>query len=141
MESYSSNQAEQQALAYERQRGDLSRCLAEIWREHIADLHALSPKPPADDTGAAIAVARECFLNMVADAQKWEVDVDGDVDADGHQTITVTYHLVVDGFSFEQLPEALGIRPKYMETMQDAIEREVNKPAKPLTAHQENPND
>ena len=72
--------------------------------------------------------SRECFLNMIADADKWEVEVDGDVDG-----VTVTYRLEVDGFSFEQLPEALGIKVKYMETMEDAIAREVEKPARKLT--------
>lgn len=79
----------------------------------------------AHDEG--VALARDAFLNMIADARRFEEDVDGD-EVNGRTVITCDYHFTVEESSLAELAEALGIRRGIMsmESIGDVILREVN---------------
>lgn len=97
-----------------------------IWGiTHCAEL----PNPDRPDD--PVAVARECFLSMLADAgEEFREDVDGDADGDGRQVITVTYHLESGSSQFEELCEALGIKGPtfYDDSWMVAIQRAIEAP-------------
>lgn len=73
----------------------------------------------------AVALARECFLNMLADAKRFDEDVDGDCDGDGRPQVFVSYHITTDESQFRELVEALGIKIGWSETTMDALTREL----------------
>lgn len=81
----------------------------DIMDEHFARCHA-----------NALAVAKDCLLNMVADARRFDEDIDGD-----ETGMTITYFIETDGGSFGELAEVLGVRSVYGETWGDAILREL----------------
>lgn len=82
-----------------------------------------------EEGGASVELARECFLNMIADATRWEEDVDGDCDGDGRPTMTIDYHLTVGHSQLQELCDVLGIKAKrYDETLKDAIDAAVSAP-------------
>lgn len=68
----------------------------------------------------AVSMARECLLNLIADAHRFDEDVDGD---EGH--ITINYHLTVGHSQLEELAAALGITPQYSESVGDALKRVI----------------
>lgn len=89
----------------------------------------LSPRDIMDEhfqrcRDEAIWGAREAFLNMLADAKRFEEDVDGD-EVNGATVVYVTYHLSTDESQFRELVEALGIRIGWHETTMDAVTREL----------------
>lgn len=76
--------------------------------------------------------AREAFLAMLADAgPAYRAEYDGDETGGGF-----TYHIAAPGAAFEELAEALGIKPPgYMEGWPDAIQRALEEqPASPAFA-------
>ena len=79
----------------------------------------------AHDEG--VAAARDAFLNMICDAQRFEEDVDGD-EVNGRTVITCDYHFTVEHDSLEELANALGIRRPVMamENIGDTIWRLIN---------------
>jgi hypothetical protein len=69
-----------------------------------------------------IETARECFLNMLADAKEFKFEPDGDETGDCSTFIIITGHSQLG-----ELAEALGIKgPGYMENWNDAIVRALN---------------
>jgi len=73
-----------------------------------------------------LETAREAFLAMIADAGRWEEDVDGEYHADSPvPTITVTYHLTTDRHQLEELVDALGFQRAFGEGAGEAIQREL----------------
>lgn len=74
-------------------------------------------------------VIRDCFLNMIADADRFDEDVDGDADDYGRIQITVNYHLTVGHSQLTELAESLGIKARCDETIQDAIFRAIDEDA------------
>lgn len=83
--------------------------------------------PVAPGTDYLLSMARECFLNMLAEARRWDVDYDGD-EVNGRAVSYVTHFIEVDGFAFDQLAEALGIKPAFMQTMEDTVRRAIAEP-------------
>jgi hypothetical protein len=86
--------------------GEIHRCNARrIMDDHFQRAH---------DEG--VAAARDAFLNMIADAQRF-----------GRTVITCDYHFTVDHSSLEELANALGIRRDIlrMENIGDVIWRHI----------------
>ncbi len=75
-----------------------------------------------------IEKAREAFLNMIADAESWECDVDGDIDNNGRTVCYVTYSLVSSHHAMEEFLESIGIEPKRDESFFDAVNRMADEP-------------
>ena len=65
-----------------------------------------------------IPTIRETFLNMIADADKFEEEYDGDMG--GGNT---TYHTSLGGRQLEELCETIGIKTNWGESIGDAINR------------------
>ncbi len=87
---------------------------------------ALSPRVDAVDN------ARDAFLNMIADATRWDEDVDGDRDDDGRPIMTIDYHLTIGHSQLQELCDALGIKAKgYDETLKEAIDAAISAPPTP----------
>jgi len=63
---------------------------------------------------ADIEKAREAFLNMIADAVRWEEECDGE---------EMYYHLTTRYVQLEELLKALGIEQGYAVSAGDAIEQ------------------
>jgi hypothetical protein len=74
--------------------------------------------------------AREAFLNMIADAKRWDEDVDGDTDGEGGMVITCQYHLTTAHGQLEELVDALGIKRAFDEGAGEAIDRALREPVK-----------
>ncbi len=77
----------------------------------------------------AVAMARECFLNMLADAKRFDEDVDGD-EVNGRTVMYVSYHITTDESQFRELVDALGIKVGWSESTMDALTRAIEEPAK-----------
>lgn len=75
-----------------------------------------------------IEKARDAFLNMIADADVWECDVDGDVDSNGRPLYSITYQLTSSHHGMEEFLETIGVTPNYMETFFDAVNRLTEEP-------------
>ena len=91
---------------------------------------ALRTSPSPDLSGwRTIESAREAFLNMIADADRFDEDVDGDADDYGRPVFTINYHLTVGHHQLQELCDALGIKAKrYDETLKDAIDKAISEP-------------
>jgi hypothetical protein len=72
--------------------------------------------------------AREAFLAMIADAIRWEEDVDGDTDGEGRTVITVHYHLTTRHHQLDELVDALGIKRAFSQSAYDAICEALSEP-------------
>ena len=70
--------------------------------------------------------AREAFLNMVADAKKWEFETDGEYDDDGRPHCWCTVTMVSDHGQLTELCDALGMVGPYDESIEDRIARYVD---------------
>lgn len=69
---------------------------------------------------------REAFLNMIADADRWDEDVDGDCDG-----VSIHYDLRTGHSQIQELCEALGIdTQRYDQTLMERIEELVSEPIK-----------
>ena len=73
---------------------------------------------------STVAEIREHFLNVLADGE-WAIDYDADTNSSGHLIDCSHFVLRVSLFSFKQLTEALGIEPKYMQSLDDAIQEAI----------------
>ena len=76
-----------------------------------------------------IVVARECFLNFIADARRFDEEIDGD-----ETGMSITYFIESEGGSFGELVEALGIKTLWQETAGDAVLRWIGQPAQAIEA-------
>jgi 3-deoxy-D-arabino-heptulosonate 7-phosphate (DAHP) synthase len=76
----------------------------------------------------AVALARECFLNMLADAKRFDEDVDGD-EVNGRAVMYVSYHITTDESQFRELVDALGIKVGWTESTFDAVTRAIEEPS------------
>lgn len=79
-------------------------------------LHACLKGDPGAIAFVNRGTARETFLVMLADAERFEAEYDGD--ETGGST---SYHLHL-GRGFEELAEVLGISPGYMQDCKAAID-------------------
>lgn len=78
--------------------------------------------------------AREAFLNMIADAEKWEEDVDGDCGDDGRSVMYINYDLRTGHSQLQELCETIGIEPKrYDQTLFERIDELISEPSPNLT--------
>lgn len=70
--------------------------------------------------------AREAFLNLIAEAKRWDEDVDGEYHTDSPTpTITVRYFGEFRESEVRDLTEALGITVHYDELAGAAIDRRL----------------
>jgi hypothetical protein len=65
--------------------------------------------------------AREALFNFIADAKRWEEDVDGDLDEHGRELVTITYRGSFSHSSLDDLIAAFGITRGFDETAGDAL--------------------
>lgn len=84
---------------------------------------------------ARVGAIREAFLNLRADADRWDEDVDGDVDSEGRTVVSIHYHITTGHSQLAELADAMGIARAHDETAGDAITRAaqptcVNHPAR-----------
>jgi hypothetical protein len=108
---------------------------ARIFTERLAPLFALAKADQiialsGGGEGAVadpLADAREAFLNMVADAKKWEFEYDGD-----ETGCWATVTMVSDHGQVQELCDALGMIGPYDEGLDERIARYVEMPATPL---------
>lgn len=74
-----------------------------------------------------VSIIRDCFLNMIADARRFDEDVDGDTDGEGGTIVTIDYHLTVGHSELGEFCETIGIKPSgFDETLFDAISKAAN---------------
>jgi len=82
-----------------------------------------------DADGAVVADplsdAREAFLNMVADAKKWEFETDGEYDDDGRPHCWCTVTMASGHSQVQELCDALGMTGPYDEALEDRIARYI----------------
>lgn len=78
----------------------------------------------------ALALARDCLLNLVADAKRFDEDVDGD-EVNGRAVVYIAYHITTDESQLRDLAEALGIRLGWNETVGDALKRAIREDGQP----------
>ncbi len=77
-----------------------------------------------DEARKALADAREAFLSLIADARRWDEDVDGEYHTDSAApTITVCYFAEFDERGVRDLVEALGIPVRFDDLADAAIQR------------------
>jgi hypothetical protein len=93
----------------------------EILDEHFARCHL-----------AAMTIARDCLLNLIADAKRFDEDVDGD-EVNGRSVVYVDYHITTSDSQLRDLAETLGITPRWGETVGDALIRVIT--AEEATPH------
>ncbi len=122
--------------------GTSGRGAAIISEERLREMLARSSRPPTKewdrDISAALTEllslrsdahtngeveAREAFLNLIADAIKWEENPDGDADDNGRPIDCTTYSLEVSRSSLQDFCADVGIRPKWSESLKDCIDR------------------
>ncbi len=85
---------------------------------------ARSAETALADARRQIAEAREAFLNFVADAKKFEQDIDGEYE-DGRSVVTIRYDIETEHHGLWELIDALGFKHKHDETPFDAVCREI----------------
>lgn len=78
--------------------------------------------------------AREAFLNVIADATRFENEIDADADDDGRAVVTSEFHLTTGEQQLRELWTALGFSVRFDESLDDAITREVETPPAALAA-------
>lgn len=78
--------------------------------------------------GPTLEGAREAFLNLIADAERFDEDVDGDTDGEGGMIVTVQYHLTTQHMQLDELFDALGFKKRAGETSYMALLRELEAP-------------
>lgn len=74
-----------------------------------------------------IAMARECFLNMIADARRFDEQVDGD-----ETGVSVDFFIETGESQLRELCESLGIKPKWQQSTMEAITEALDTPVKVL---------
>lgn len=145
-------------LAYNTYRGGFSRNHPPLWQDlepwvrdaitvaylqgkldrgHALSLQDHAPKESAPTPADLLAAAREAFLDLRADAQRWDEDVDGDTDSNGRTVVYVNYHATFGNRQLEDLCEALGIRVPFGETAGDAIDRVIADGAAAMVAEEQ----
>lgn len=77
-----------------------------------------------DEARAALSDARDAFLNMIAEARRWDEDTDGEYDEGGARTWTY-YFGEFNDHQVRELVEALGIQIDSRELSGDAIKRRL----------------
>jgi class 3 adenylate cyclase len=93
----------------------------DIMDEHFARCHQ-----------EAVSLARDCLLALVADAKRFDEDIDGD-----ETGMSVRYFIETDHHSLGELAEVLGIRAGFGETVGDALWRAIGTdPASAMSARQ-----
>lgn len=94
--------------------------LDELARERVAAAEAALTEAlkERDEAREEKAAAREAFLDMIADARRWDEDVDGDFDG-----VTVTFFGEFGDYSVRELIAALGIPfDRHRNSTADAIQ-------------------
>jgi hypothetical protein len=82
--------------------------------------------------GDKLQAAREAFLTLIADAEQWGIDYEADQSPDTARMIDCsTYNIRGPISGLRDLCEALDIKPKYMQSLEDAIQAAVNEDPKP----------
>lgn len=94
--------------------GDMVRDMVRDMADKLRN--TLNPSDP-------LATARECFLNLVADARRFDEDVDGDCDG-----VTISFFIETGESQLRELCEALGIHPKWMQSTMEAIQEALDAP-------------
>lgn len=74
--------------------------------------------------------AREAFLDLIADAKRFEEICDGD-EVNGMAAVYLSYEMTVDGRQLADLADALGVQARYMESPGDAIRRVIEEGGSP----------
>lgn len=78
---------------------------------------------------------RECVLNLFAEAQRFDEDVDGEYHTDcPTPTVTVRYFCEFGESELRELVEALGLAVAYDETAGAALKRRLDADAKAFAA-------
>lgn len=72
-----------------------------------------------EDANGPLRLARECFLEMIADGEL-KTDVDGD-EVNGRAVMYINHDIHAKDFSLRQLVEALGIPMAFDQSTEDAI--------------------
>jgi hypothetical protein len=80
--------------------------------------------------------AREAFLNLIADARRFDEQVDGD-EVNGRAVVYISYVIETGHEQLKDLAEALGIKLRFAETAGDAIKRALDLPPPPASGTQE----
>lgn len=75
----------------------------------------------------AVAMARECLLDLVADARRFDEDIDGDETGQ-----TITYFIETGHSQLAELAEVLGIHTQWGETIGDCLRRIIEHSAAEL---------
>lgn len=93
-----------------------------------ADLRALLARSEAleaenERLRAQVAEIREQFFCLIADARRWDEDVDGDADSEGRPYTIIHYFGEFQHSSLDDFIEALGIERRFDETAGDALFR------------------
>lgn len=96
---------------------------ASDWAREKARAEALAQAASRVDSDA-VALARDCFLNVIADAKRWDSETDLN-QADQPET---THTIVTNDRQMRELVEALGIECRFAEATEDAIERAMSLP-------------
>jgi F420-0:gamma-glutamyl ligase len=71
-----------------------------------------------------LEMAREALLDLIADAAKFEEDVDGD-EQNGRPIVIINYDLRVNERALRELAEALSVPIRLGETAGDALKRAI----------------
>lgn len=74
-------------------------------------------------------VAREAFLNLLADAVTFEEQPDADINDAGRTIDCTTFKIIIRTRQMEEFMDALGIEIKWNETTMDALTRAIEAPA------------
>jgi hypothetical protein len=88
-------------------------------------------RPSGYDPGEVVSreLLREILLNMIADAHRFDEDIDGD-----ETGVTVNYHMTVGHSQLEELCNLAGIKTAYGETIGTALDRALSEPVKEWVA-------
>lgn len=73
-----------------------------------------------------LALVRNAFLDLIADAVRFDEDVDGDIDSEGRTQISVQHHLTIHDSSLRDLFKALGFQVGYTESTREAVMRAID---------------
>lgn len=76
-----------------------------------------------DDALGQIAAIREQFFSLIADARRWDEQVDGDADEYGRPIVTVDYFAEFTHATVADFIETLGVKRAFDETAGDALSR------------------
>jgi hypothetical protein len=70
----------------------------------------------------AMEKVRDAVLNLRADAEKWDEDLDGDTDSNGRAVSYCFYNIRISESSLRELVEAVGIKVGWNRSAGEALD-------------------